>query len=181
MNTPFRQASGFCEARMTRVTSGLGSGATSHCAGTNVNEDYREPWRYICSEQSGFRVAAAHLLHCKLPSSSCPSIDLGRWGIHSFVETDLVSVPCTSFIVSLVLFYGFNSRKRCEVLSTSDMVVDSMSEHVIDVARHGGTETLVGPIPRPTIGGSFMIHENVMKGKHGVSNLSNHFEPLLVN
>ena len=41
---------------------------------------------------------------------------------------------------------------------------DEPLQHVIDVARHGGTETLSEPISKPKIGGSFVLDENVIQG-----------------
>ena len=45
-----------------------------------------------------------------------------------------------------------------------------MSDHTLDVARHAGTGERVGPISRPVTGGSFTLHENVIKGKQSISN-----------
>ena len=53
------------------------------------------------------------------------------------------------------------------------MAEDSVPEHIIDVARHGGTENLVGPIPQPTIGGNFILDENVIKGEQNISGRGN--------
>ncbi|KAL8788690.1 MAG: hypothetical protein Q9195_007191 [Heterodermia aff. obscurata] len=51
--------------------------------------------------------------------------------------------------------------------------MDATSEKAIDIARHSGTEPLVGPIPRPTIGGNFMLHENVIKVEQNNSRCAN--------
>ena len=62
---------------------------------------------------------------------------------------------------------------RTQILFRSVTAVDIMSDQVIDIARHAGTESPVGPIPRPLIGGSFVLHENVIKGKRSTSVHSN--------
>ena len=92
-----------------------------------------------------------------------------------------MSVPSDVSFVSLVWLHGSKSYNRCEVLFASNISVDSMSDHVMDVARHAGTEKATGPIPQPTIGGSFTLDKNVVNGKHSISGLSSYFEPLLVN
>ena len=47
-------------------------------------------------------------------------------------------------------------------------MADEPLQHVIDVARHGGTETLSEPIPKPKIGGNFMLDENVIQGTYAL-------------
>ncbi|KAL8826747.1 MAG: hypothetical protein Q9170_007285 [Blastenia crenularia] len=42
------------------------------------------------------------------------------------------------------------------------MANEEVLEHVIDVARHGGTENLEGPIPPPKIGGNFALDDCVI-------------------
>ena len=81
-------------------------------------------------------------------------------------EEDMVSAYCNNDPV----YRSFEPKSlmvAIDDVSSScgkNMADDSVPEHIIDVARHGGTENLEGPIPQPTIGGNFMLHENVIKG-----------------
>lgn len=45
-----------------------------------------------------------------------------------------------------------------------NMADEAPLKHVIDVARHGGTEILSEPVPPPKTGGNFALDENVING-----------------
>ena len=43
-------------------------------------------------------------------------------------------------------------------------MADQSRHHIIDIARHGGTEPLSEPIPKPEIGETFELDDNVIQG-----------------
>lgn len=45
------------------------------------------------------------------------------------------------------------------------MADETVLAHVIDIARHGGTDTQAGPIPPPSLGGNFALDESVVEGE----------------
>ncbi len=53
---------------------------------------------------------------------------------------------------------------RLPVNNTVNMGDEPAPEHVIDVARHGGTEILSEPVPPPRVGGNFVLDDNVIRG-----------------
>ena len=45
------------------------------------------------------------------------------------------------------------------------MADEPPAEHVVDIGRHGGTETQSEPVPPPQAGGNFALDESVINGK----------------
>ena len=52
------------------------------------------------------------------------------------------------------------------------MANETVLDHVIDVARHGGTEILSEPIPAPKVGGNFALDQHVVKGRDSLASLA---------
>ena len=65
--------------------------------------------------------------------------------------------------------WGFGAVRSCLIAeipykSTIIMADENPLQHVIDVNRHGGTETLSEPIPSPKVGGNFVLDDAVVAG-----------------
>ena len=55
-------------------------------------------------------------------------------------------------------------RLRLHRSALTAMAGEDVLGHVLDVARHGGTQVLSGPIPPPKIDGNFLLDDSVIAG-----------------